>query len=100
MSIATGHKPAPLILTHRHFSTAAETRTKQALAWRDQLVSVETALTNDVIRQGFYGHIQRYQVDGLTFLDSRTDANVQTRTVARISTDSLRHYVFYIQLRG
>ncbi len=100
MSISTGHDATSLILTHRHFSTEGEARAQQALAWRDQLVSVETALTRELVTDGFYGHIQRYQVNGLTFLDSRTDANVQTRTVARISTDTLRHYVFYIQLQG
>lgn len=100
MSASTGHDASPLILTHRHFSTEGEARAQQALAWRDQLVSVETALSKELVASGFYGHIQRYQVDGLTFLDARTDANVQTRTVARISTDALRHYVFFIHLQG
>ena len=87
MSISAGHDASPLILAHRQFSTAGEARAQQALAWRDQLVSVETALNKEHVANGFYGHIQRYQVNGLTVLDSRTDANVQTRTAARNSVN-------------
>ena len=92
--------PAPPTLVHSHFSTAAELRENQALSWRDQLTVSDLNLSAAQVANGFNGVIDVYRVGDMVFLDSRTDSQVQQRTLARISTDNLRSYVFHIHLEG
>jgi AraC-like DNA-binding protein len=56
--------------------------------------------SNAQLAQGFGANIDRYVAGGMIFTDSRTDAMVLERSVARVSTDSHRDYVFHLFLEG
>ena len=88
-------------LIHNHFTTQNEAQPQQILAWRDRLGHVlDVPITRAQLADGFRGTIDSYRINGLTFLDSRTDPVSQTRSVARISMDNIRDYVFHVVVEG
>jgi AraC-like DNA-binding protein len=92
--------PRPHIETSS-FSTRVLTADKQLLAWRARVGHlVDVPPSNEQLAAGFGANIDRYAVDGMVFTDSRTDAMVLERSVARVSTDSHQDYVFHIFLEG
>ncbi|HUH56640.1 MAG TPA: helix-turn-helix domain-containing protein [Rhodanobacter sp.] len=96
-----GVGPNAFAPTHRHFSTGDIARARQLVAWREQTSSfLDIAVSRAQIVDGFRATLDYYQVDGMTFLDSRTDPVTQTRTVARISADAMRDYVFHVLVGG
>ena len=86
---------------HHHFSTCDIARTQQLVAWRDQPSSfLDRAVSHALVADGFRATLDQYRVGGMTFLDACTDPTTQTRTVARISTDVMRDYVFHVLVGG
>jgi AraC-type DNA-binding domain-containing proteins len=86
---------------HHHFSTCDIARTQQLVAWRDQTSSfLDIAVSHAQVADGFRATLDHYRVGGMTFLDACTDPTTQTRTVARISTDVMRDYVFHVLVGG
>jgi AraC-like DNA-binding protein len=83
------------------FSTRAQTADKQLLAWRARVGHVvDVPPSNKQLAAGFGANIDRYAVGGMVFTDTRTDAMVLERSVARVSIDSHRGYVFQVFLEG
>jgi AraC-like DNA-binding protein len=70
-------------------------------AWRDRLGHfLDVPISRRQLADGFSGSIDSYRVGNLTFMDCRTDPISQTRSVARISTDSVRQLVFHVAVEG
>jgi AraC-like DNA-binding protein len=83
------------------FSTHASEADQQLLAWRDRVGHVVDVLpSKEQITNGFSGRIDRYAVGDFVFTDSVTDAMSLERSVARVSTDVRRDYVFHIFVQG
>ncbi|WP_246794776.1 AraC family transcriptional regulator [Burkholderia perseverans] len=86
---------------HAHFSTQAQTRPQQLLAWRSRLDHLlDVPVSRAQLANGFRGTIDLYQAADLRLTDSHTDPVSQTRSPARISTDAVRDHVFHIVLEG
>jgi AraC-like DNA-binding protein len=93
--------PSSAAVAHGHFSTHDKAPGEQLLAWRDRVGHiVDVPPTNTQRVNGFLGEIDRYSVGGLIFTDARTDAMVLERSVARISVDKARDYVFHVVTEG
>jgi len=93
--------PPGAAMTHGHFSTHDQAPGQQLLAWRNRVGHiVDVPPTNTQLANGFSGEIDRYSVSGLVFTDARTDAMVLERSVARISVDTVRDYVFHVVTDG
>src|SRR5476649_146166 len=68
------------------FSTRVLAADKQLLAWRARVGHVvDVPPSNEQLAAGFGANIDRYAVDGMIFTDSRTEAMVLERSVARVS---------------
>jgi AraC-like DNA-binding protein len=86
---------------HNHFDTLAEPPRKQLLAWRDRVGHIIDVLpTFEQVNQPFHASIDRYQIGEKVFTDCRSDAVVLDRSIARISTDDKRDYVFHVFTEG
>lgn len=86
---------------HEHFRTHASARGHQILAWRDRLSHfLDVPVSHAQIDNGFLGTIDSYRVHDLIFMDCRTDPVSQARTVANISVDNVRQYVFHAVVEG
>jgi AraC-like DNA-binding protein len=85
----------------RHFSVSHEHPNLQGPAWRDYLArSVDVPLSRTQIANGFLGEIDTYVLDGLAYLDTRTDPLIQVRSPEKISRDAVRDFVFHIAVDG
>lgn len=74
---------------------------QQLLAWRERVGHVIDVVPSQAqLAQPFHAAIDRYAVDGLVFTDCRSDAMLLVRSLARISTDSMRDIVFHVFLKG
>lgn len=83
------------------FSTHASEVDQQLLAWRDRVGHVIDVLPSKAqIAGGFNGRIDRYAVGDFVFTDAVTDAMSLERSVARVSADVRRDYVFHIFVQG
>jgi AraC-like DNA-binding protein len=92
---------APANCIHSHFSTHHEAPRAQLPAWRDRLGHfLDVPISRRQLADGFSGLIDSYRVADLAFMDCRTDPVSQTRSVARISTDSVRQFVFHVAVEG
>lgn len=88
-------------LHHERFSVADERPELQLPAWRDYTSSLlDVPVRRAQLASGFRGELDTYAMPGLIYLDSRTGPVTQTRSAARISTDSMRDYCFHIALEG
>jgi AraC-like DNA-binding protein len=93
--------PSGAAMAHSHFSTRDHAPEQQLLAWRNRVGHiVDVPPTDTQLANGFSGEIDRYCVGGLVFTDARTDAMVLERSVARISVDKARDYVFHVVTQG
>ncbi|CAB3777805.1 Transcriptional activator FeaR [Paraburkholderia ultramafica] len=98
-SVAT--HAAATACVYSHFDTHHETPRAQVLAWRDRLGHfLDVPISRQQLADGFNGSIDSYRVADLTFMDCQTDPISQTRSVARISTDSVRQFVFHVAVEG
>lgn len=83
------------------FSTHGAAADRQVLAWRDRVGHiVDVPPSKQQLTDGFSGTIDRYAVGDFVFTDSRTDALLLERSVARVSTDLRRDYVFHLFVEG
>ncbi|WP_408528334.1 helix-turn-helix transcriptional regulator [Paraburkholderia fungorum] len=83
------------------FSTRKLAVSEQMLAWRQRVGHVvDVPPSRSQIAAGFRGDIDRYEVGGMVFTDCRTEAMLLERSVARVSTDSRRDYVFQLFVEG
>lgn len=98
---AAGPSSGPPRLIHIHFTVAREQRGLQAPAWSDYVGRIlDSPVSRSQMEQGFKGEIDSYVLSDMIYLDSRTDALSQARTLARISRDSVRDYVFHVAMEG
>ena len=92
--------PSPGIV-HSHFSVQTEPPQRQLLAWRERVGHVIDVLpSRSDLERPFQASIDRYQVGELVFTDCRSDPMVLERSLARISTDKVRDFVFQVFLEG
>lgn len=92
-------------IPHTRFEVGTATGTRssagQILAWRDRVGHViDLNLTKEQVARPFAAAIDRYLVEDMVFTDCRCDGVNLHRTVARISTDAMRHYVFQVFIGG
>ncbi|GAC1422965.1 MAG: helix-turn-helix domain-containing protein [Burkholderiaceae bacterium] len=88
-------------VVHSHFTVEGEPPQRQLLAWRDRVGHVIDVLPSLIqVENPFRASIDRYAVGELVFTDCRSDALLLERSVARISTDSIRDYVFHVFMEG
>ena len=88
-------------LSYNHFSVLGETTEHQILAWRERLGYVVDVLPSRLqIAHGFQGELDRYKVDELVLIDARADPVALERSLARISTDAERYFIFVLVLEG
>lgn len=100
-TVPTAAAPPTSCLIHNRFNVRGERPQAQLPAWRDRVGHIlDVPISRDQVANGFRGSIDSYLAPGLMFLDSRTDPLVQVRSAARISTDSMRDYVFHIVVDG
>lgn len=93
--------PLQGVVARSHFSVHGEPQHRQLLAWRERVGHVIDVLpAKSDVEQPFRAEIDRYKVDGLLFTDCRSDAMLLERSLARISTDSVRDYVFHVFAEG
>jgi AraC-like DNA-binding protein len=71
------------------------------LAWRERVGHVIDVLPSRAeLDKPFHASIDRYQVGKLVFTDCRSDLMVLERSLARISVDTIRDFVFHVFLEG
>lgn len=88
-------------VVRQSFSVSNEPIRLQMLAWRDYLGrSLDVPVSRRDVTSGFRGDIDAYVLKDLLYIDSRTDPVRQARTTARISTDTVRDYVFHVAVEG
>ena len=86
---------------HSHFSVLAEPPQRQLLAWRDRVGHVIDVLPSaSDVEKPFRASIDRYDAGGIVFTDCRSDAMLLERSLARISKDQVRDYVFHVFVEG
>ncbi|EHP43724.1 AraC family transcriptional regulator [Cupriavidus basilensis OR16] len=86
---------------HQHFTVANEAVALQLPAWRDYVGRIlDVPVSRAQVANGFLGELDTYVLKDLTYLDSRTAPVGQIRTTARISTDSVRDFVFHVAMDG
>ncbi|NKJ51048.1 AraC family transcriptional regulator [Burkholderia sp. SG-MS1] len=89
------------IISTSRFSTRGLAPDEQFLAWRQRVGHVVDAPpSKEQIARGFRGEIDLYAVGGMVLTDCRTDSMRLERSVARVSTDTRRDYVFQLFLEG
>jgi AraC-like DNA-binding protein len=111
-AIALGHKRYiyPVVdsdsvhvppVIRRKFAVTNELVRLQMLAWSDYVGrSLDVPVSRRQVAIGFRGEIDTYVLKDLVYIDSRTDPVSQARTAARISTDTMRDYVFHVAVEG
>ncbi|HEY1997143.1 helix-turn-helix domain-containing protein [Paraburkholderia sp.] len=83
------------------FSTRALAAQQQVLAWRTRVGHVvDVPPSSTQLAEGFGANIDLFAVGTAVFTDVRTDAMVLERSVARVSTDARRDYVFHLFVEG
>ncbi|MFM0207230.1 helix-turn-helix domain-containing protein [Paraburkholderia sediminicola] len=88
-------------IAHSHFSVQGEAPQRRMLAWRDRVGHLIDVLPSRCdLDRPFQASIDRYQVGELVFTDCRSDLVVLERSLARISTDRVRDFVFHVFLEG
>ncbi|WP_337459902.1 AraC family transcriptional regulator [Cupriavidus basilensis] len=97
--------PPDARLPHTHFQVGGngprEASVGQILAWRQRVGHVmDVNLTRDDLTAPFQASIDRYLVGDMLFTDCRCDGLSMERNLARISTDTMRHYVFQVFVEG
>lgn len=88
-------------IAHSHFNVQGEAPQRRLLAWRDRVGHLIDVLpSRSDLARPFHASIDRYQVGELVFTDCRSDLVVLERSLARISTDRVRDFVFHVFLEG
>lgn len=83
------------------FTTHGVDAKGQLLAWRERVGHVvDVPPVKAQLADGFHGQIDKYVAGDIVFTDSRTDALTLERSVARVSADTRRDYVFHLFAEG
>jgi AraC-like DNA-binding protein len=83
------------------FSTRPLPAAEQLLAWRARVGHVvDVPPQKTQLADGFGANIDLHSVGGLVFTDARTDAMRLERSVARVSADTRRDFVFHVYAEG
>ncbi|OAJ53220.1 AraC family transcriptional regulator [Paraburkholderia ginsengiterrae] len=89
------------VISTSRFSTHGITPGEQFLAWRQRVGHVVDAPPSKAqVAGGFRGEIDLFAVGGMVLTDCSTDSMLLERSVARVSTDSRRDYVFQLFVEG
>lgn len=89
------------LFTHHHFSVAHEPVAMQAQAWSERVSGLlDTPMSRIQRTQSFMGEMDSYIFNDMIYLDCRTSPLAQARTLARISRDNVRDYVFHVAVEG
>lgn len=103
LNLETGARSTPPAgLPRSHFDVSAEPPARRLQAWRERVghvMDVGSANDDDAGRP-FHAAIDRYDAGGIVFTDCRSDAMRLERSLARISTDSVRDYALHVFLEG
>lgn len=84
-----------------HFDVATEPVANQLLAWRHRVGHVIDVLpSSSAVDLPFKASIDLYKLGDRVFTDCSSDNLLLDRSVARISTDSMRDYVFQVYTKG
>lgn len=89
-------------IAFNHFSTQNEPQGVQLLAWRDRAGHAIDVILPPLfeLEKPFQASIDRCRIGPITYTDCRSDLLVLERSLARISTDKLRDFVFQVFLEG
>lgn len=83
------------------FDLAAYAPDERLLAWRARVAHViDVVHTRDDLAHPFDAAIRRYQAGDVALTDCRSDALALERTLARISTDTVRTFAFHVFTEG
>lgn len=100
-------QPAPpdARLPHTYFQVGGDgprdASVGQILAWRQRVGhAMDVNLTRDALAAPFQAAIDRYLVEDMLFTDCRCDGLSMERNLARISTDTMRHYALQVFVEG
>ncbi|OLL32126.1 AraC family transcriptional regulator [Burkholderia sp. SRS-W-2-2016] len=86
---------------YSHFDTYRAAPQAQLLAWRERVCYIlDVPISRQQLSEGFRARVDSYRVGGMAFMDCSTDPITQSRPLARISTDSMRDFVFHVALDG
>lgn len=97
----SGHADPGLTLLTSRFSTRDLARDQQVLAWRTRVGHVvDVPPSREQLTDGFGADIDLFSVNGSVFTDVRSAPMALERSVARVSSDSRRDYVFHLALEG
>lgn len=98
---ADARSPCEASIVYSHFDARKQTHQKPLLAWRERVGHIIDVLPSRAdLERPFHAAIDRYKVGDATFTDCRSDAMLLDRSLARISTDSIRDYAFHVFLEG
>ncbi|MFJ9452019.1 AraC family transcriptional regulator [Herbaspirillum sp. NPDC101397] len=87
--------------THHHFSVAQQPIALQAQAWSERVSGLlDTPMSRTQRQQSFTGEMDSYVFKDMIYLDCRTDPLAQARTLAKISCDNVRDFVFHVAVEG
>ncbi|WP_321910621.1 AraC family transcriptional regulator [Paraburkholderia sp. J11-2] len=89
-------------IAHSHFDVMSLPPSRQLLAWRERVSHVIDVLpSRSDVKMPFRASIDRYGVgDDLSFTDCRSETMILERSLARISTDNKRDFMFHVFLEG
>ena len=85
---------------HSRFTTAGLAPRHQLTAYCDQLTTVDVPISRTDRLAGFHATLDRYRAGDTTYIDARTDAYTQARSIAKISVDKMQSYCFHILADG
>ncbi|WP_191487616.1 helix-turn-helix domain-containing protein [Pseudomonas sp. FEN] len=86
---------------HDRFDVSSEPVANQLLAWRDRVGHVIDVLPSSRATTSLFSAcIDRYKLGDRVFTDCSSDALLLERSIARISTDTVRDYVFQVFTQG
>ncbi len=85
---------------HSRFTTAGLAPRDQLPTYCDQLTVVTVPVSRSGRPAGFRAAIDRYRADDTMYIEARTDAYAQTRSIAQISVDKMQSYCFHVLADG
>jgi AraC-like DNA-binding protein len=85
---------------HSRFTTAELAPGDQLPTYCDQLTVVTVPVSRSERPTSFRATIDRYRADDAMYIEARTDAYTQTRSIAQISVDKMQSYCFHVLDHG
>lgn len=85
---------------HSRFTTAGLAPRDRLSAFCDQLTFVTVPVSRSGRPADFRATMDRYRAGDTMYIEARTDAYTQTRSIAQISADKMQSYCFHVLVRG